>query len=203
MNREDYMGNVEVIYGLFFKPKLGIEAAIGKRSWGLVILVVFLSCLSGMVANGLIFSQDPVFAMINLSTGLVFKFFFTFVSIFLLACVLHFIAEGLKGEGKASVLFIALGCSLLPGILISPLSLVAASIEPYPLKIAFYLIFKLTIFSWVVGLQVLAVKEVYKFSLGRAILTYLIPQVAALISFFVLFTLFILTLVMGMMAVAS
>lgn len=196
------MGNLEIIYGLLFKPSIGIRAAAEKRPFGLVVLILLFSCLAGMVANDLIFSIDPAIALVSLSAGLGLRFLFVLTGLFLLACILHFIAEGLKGEGKVSVFFILLCCSLLPGILVSPLSLAAACIKPFPLKVVFYLVFSMAIFIWTVLLQILALKEVYHLSSGRAILAYLILYMAASLFLFILLALSLLTLILSVFFLA-
>lgn len=197
------MENLAIVYELLVKPRVGIRAAAQKHSLGLAVFIVFISSASGTVANALVFSQDPTLALISLSSGLIFRILSVFVGLFLLACILHFVAEGLNGEGRVSLLFIALGCSLLPGILISPLSLIAAAIGPFPLRVGFYLISEMVIFLWMVTLQIMAVKEVYRLSSGRAILTYLIPQIAVLLLLFILSILFFSALIMAVIKIAS
>lgn len=180
------MWNLEIIYSLFFRPTIGIRAVREKRPLGLVFFIFLFSLLAGAVANTVVFTTDPMIAIFSLSFNLILRFLFILLSLFLLACMLHFIAEGLKGEGKVGILFILLCCSLLPGILASPMSLIAACIKSLPLKVIFYSLFNMAILLWTLLLQILALKEAYRISSGRAILAYIILYSGASLFLFIL-----------------
>jgi len=196
------MKNLAIVYELLVRPSLGVRAASEKRSIALVLWIILFFSASVSVADLLIFSSPGLtFSLISLTWGGIFYFFFALIGLFLLSCILHFIAEGLSGEGKVLNFFVALGCSLLPGILTAPLSLILSAIGSLSLKTALYLISKMIIFYWVATLQILAIKEVYHLSSGRALLTYLIPPLGILFLFSTLLALLILTIVMGIIGV--
>ncbi|MDI6703840.1 MAG: YIP1 family protein [bacterium] len=184
---------MELIYHFLFDPVSSIREIKKVRPCLLAGSIVILATVSGTIGNLLVTGLAPDIAKISLTLGLVIKLISIFLLWLIFTSILHFIAEGLKGEGEVSSLFISLGFSFIPGILLTPLALISHIFGP--LKVFIYLLFGVIILIWIVILQVLALKETYQLSYGKACLAFVIPICIGGISLFVLGILSLLTLI--------
>ena len=111
---------------------------------------------------------------------------------FVAAGVFSLLAEVIYGYGNAKGLLTCLGFAVFPGIIGTALYYMAALADLNSLGAVFYM---LSVF-WVMGLQVLAVREALTLTTGQAVLIYLLPAASTLL-------MFLLLLIIGGLALSS
>lgn len=169
---------LEGIYYMFVNPIAFFEKMGKKLSFVMALFVVFLSMMSITTGETLIgidnMSIDSVFTL-----GLM-KFISIFFIWIIIASLWHLFAELLDGQGKASILFISLGFCFLPAILSTPLALIAEAVSG-KWKLYLFAISNLFILFWIIKLQVISIREIYKISNFRALLVLTSPITLGLI----------------------
>lgn len=97
------------------------------------------------------------------------------------AAVLHMVAELCGGRGSAAALLSALGLAHLPRVFLAPASLLAMLLPTGPSALVMALT-GLAIGLWVLGLEVAAIRAVYRFSTARAILVLFLPLIVTILT---------------------
>lgn len=168
---------LEGIYYMFVNPIAFFERMGKKLSFVMALFVVFLAMMSTTIGETLIgidnISIDSVFLL-----GLM-KFISIFFIWIIIASLWHLFAELLDGQGKANILFIALGFCFLPAMLSTPLALIAESAGKW--KLYLFAISNLFILFWIIRLQVISIREIYKISNFRALIVLTSPITLGLI----------------------
>jgi hypothetical protein len=168
------MSGLETIYYIFTKPAIAIRDFDQTRPVGWAFFIVLLATISTSVGGVLISTATPTTAKIILSLGLLARIIFIIGVWIIATAIIHLFAEWLDGDGKASNLFIALGFSFLPAILITPFALLIQNCSS-TIKFLLYLCFNLIILLWVVRLEIISIKEVYHVSSFRAMMMLSTP----------------------------
>lgn len=184
---------IDDFYDVLFRPALGMERVVAERNhWQGLFVYLFVSFVSSITAFGTAAPTDlageysqllPPEAMtailrswpiLNLIILLVFAPF-----VFLgWSALLHLIAHLLGGKGEVLQLAAGLGYGHLPYILVAPFGLVARYLPLDVVGLA-----SLAALIWSIFLKVEAVRSVYGFSRGRAVLAYFLPFLAMMAAF--------------------
>jgi hypothetical protein len=196
------MGWLLTVYDILMRPTVGIKRIKEEKGILFTLFIIGLSALSVTVAQHLLFPSHLPFAFINLAIGLIFMGILFILGLFGGASILHFVAEGLKGEGKATTLFFVLSGSLLPWIFAAPSALIIRAVDQMFLKIIIFLGFNALFTFWVIVLQILGLKENYGFSTMRAFIVYITPGIVAFVVFSIFVTLFLLSLLFAFIMIS-
>ncbi|MBI4778300.1 YIP1 family protein [Candidatus Desantisbacteria bacterium] len=169
------MQGLEIIYQLFTNPILCMQRLPNTAAGFYVALIIILSGISIAVSE---------FILLGANSPSIIKSFFPLWLVlsvtgiagiwFISGAIFHLVAEWLNGQGKASVLLIALGLSLAPNILTIPAILVSQACGE--LSVFIYFFFKLLILVWVFKIQVIAIREVHRISTFKALLVFGSPS---------------------------
>ncbi|GAW93779.1 Yip1 family protein [Calderihabitans maritimus] len=108
---------------------------------------------------------------------------------FIMAGVLHLIAEFSGGIGSGIGLFAALGFTTVPNVLLTVVDFILRLLQ---IPADFFI--RMAGFVWIVVLQVLALRESHQFSTGKAILVFITPLVVMIGIFMALGVAFIGTI---------
>ncbi len=104
---------------------------------------------------------------------------------FLKAAILNLMAELLGGPPRGLSLLATTAVACSPLLLVLPVALLAVALAEPNLNTGFvghlWFIFAIGIHAWWVVLTVVAVRETYRFTLGQAILTILLPSVISVL----------------------
>ncbi len=107
---------------------------------------------------------------------------------FLKAAILNLMAELLGGPPRGLSLLATTAVACSPLLLVLPVALLAVALAEPDLNTGFighlWFIFAIGIHAWWVVLTVVAVRETYRFTLGQAILTILLPSVISVLMAF-------------------
>lgn len=174
------MSGCEIIYYMLTKPAISIKGFQESKPVGQAFLVVLLAIISSHVGGVLISSVNLNVASIILSYGLLVRAIFIIGIWIVGTAIIHLFAEWFDGDGKVSSLFIALGFSFLPAILICPFALLIQN-YPHIIKLSLYLCFNLIILLWIVKLEIVSIKEIYHISSFRAIMVVSTPAALGII----------------------
>lgn len=172
---------LDVVYSVLFEPGRGFArlAALSRPpvlAGALSVILVQVASASGLVAGTRSLLILPA-VLIGLALW------------YVLSALVHMTASLLGASGGAVTLLALFGLAQLPGILAAPVSLLSRSIP------ALGALGSVAIFAWVVALHVLAAKETYRISSGRALVFLALPIVAIL-------TLFVVGVGVGVAALA-
>jgi len=105
---------------------------------------------------------------------------FILLFLFIYTSIIHLTADLLKGAGRGVNLFLLTIISFLPFWLMAPAALVFSLLLPIPMVLT-AIIAGLSI--WSLCLLIVSIREIYRFSTGKAVLTLLVPLgIAVLLS---------------------
>ncbi len=160
------------LWGLVIHPvKTMRMLLLGKPFWlaQVVVLGVFISLFSAQfILNFDAFHAQPssFFSLIPLEiVSLV-------VTIFTLSAIWHLTADMLGGAGRGLNLLLLIVISMLPMWLVGIFSFLFILISDIPLM---YQISVGAVSIWSVILMIVSMRELYRFSHGRAVFTFMLP----------------------------
>ncbi len=169
------MQGLEIIYQLFTNPILCMQKLPNTAAGSYAALIIILSGISVAVAEFILLGAN---SSSNIKSFLPFWLVLSVAGIavvwFISGAIFHLVAEWLNGQGKASVLLIALGLSLAPNILTVPAILVSYACGDLSFFVYFFC--KLLIIIWIFKLQVISIREVYRISTFKALLVFGSPS---------------------------
>lgn len=164
------------IYGILFQPVVTLRDISREGILGQAVLVLITVTLFTTWTGYFTLWSNSIFASVSLMSTLVFWF--------MGSAMLHLVAELFGGKGQATGLLAANGFIQIPRIFMVPL-FVLASFIPEPMRVGLILLGGSGIVLWEVTLSVIALRENYGFSTGRAFLTLIAPYAAAVLFVFV------------------
>ncbi|MHB8841146.1 MAG: YIP1 family protein [Candidatus Aquicultor sp.] len=187
---QEKKGLFDLLYGVITKPSETFRYLIETKPVLLAFLVYVAIAWIGAIAgiSGSLTtarSLNHASGSTTLNPGLIATItvivapILAAISLAIVAGIYHIIALILKGKGDYAGLISALGFASFPRLFAAPfglLTLVAGAAGSIIAGIA-----SLGFGIWFLVLDILAVRENYKFSLGRAILTVLIPVILGVI----------------------
>jgi hypothetical protein len=183
-------GIIEKLVGVLVRPTSTIRSICEQRpiGWAVVIyLVVGLITTITMVDPGMLEKlRLPELGMTEILVGFTI---INIVALVILTAICHVVASVLGGKGSYGGLFCGFGFAALPGIFAAPLAVVGL------LPVVGALLSgpgSLGIMVWSIVLSILAVRENYLVSTGRAILIYFLPLAVLMMLVFLLVTLIFL-----------
>lgn len=187
---------LDILYGLIFQPQATMRELARTRpllSAFLVFLGVYGANLLLQQASRSINQFDLVMLPISMtwllgSLGALASIVVWFVS----AGLFSLLGEIIYGYSNGRGILACLGFAAFPGIFGPALYYVSALLHLEPLGILLYALTML----WVVGLQVVAVREALTLTTGQAVLIYFLPVAVSLATI-------ILLLVIGGIALSS
>ncbi|HEY3375762.1 MAG TPA: Yip1 family protein [Candidatus Aquicultor sp.] len=181
----------DLFYGVITKPVETLRHISDNRFWvkGLIIyiLVLWISGLASLPSI-LIGSGLNQFAGTNINPGSARTFAVLVViitplfTVFVLPALIgfyHVIASMLKGKGDVLGLLAAIGFASIPQVFFVPFSLLDL-IGSTIIGVITSLI-QLALAIWVIVLNIIAIRETYRFSTGRAAITFLAPVIILII----------------------
>jgi len=190
-------GVLAALSGVIVHPVQTLREITGEKPWVWGIVVYLVSSWVSFMASFLTGWRNlpEVFmpSELNLSAFLVGVVLsapiFSLLGLLVISGIYHLIARLLKGEGSFVGLLSGLGFASFPTILTAPFALLGVVGGLFG-----SLVYNLAVFAvsiWVLVLNIIAIRENYAFSTGKAVLTFFIP----VILFFVLVMLAILVAV--------
>lgn len=143
-----------------------------QKNVGQAVLVASLSIFLPILAVGFGIKDTGMATMMYVMIGI--KIVASFLVWMIGSAIWHLIAEFFGGRGTGVGLFSALGFAHLPRIFIVPLWALIG-VMPESSKTVLMVIAVLTILSWSLALDVVAIKEVHQLSTAKAVLVMLMP----------------------------
>lgn len=176
----------EIIYELITTPTKGLTDTLSLQKPFLFSALIVLSAFFCHSVAALLWQQyysatQAASVLILRSfaeTGLFLVFWIFITSLF------HFIAVWMHGEGNVINLFILVGVTLLPFIFLPAAAIFSRAIGETGLIIYKFLF--LSLFIWVLCLQILSLEVIYRLPLGKAITVFVIPFLSTFIIPFIL-----------------
>lgn len=181
---------LDLVYGALFEPARTF-AGLAKQPPVLatVVIVLLLNLAEALMA---IFTVPQYIRELQLPNLLYLNalaevsvplfaaggFFLGFVKWFLMAGLLHLLAELYGGRGDARGVFTVYGLAGLPAALIIPVQLLAVFFASSVALDTITGLLSLAVFVWSVVLLVIGIREVHGFSSGKAALTVFTPTLA-------------------------
>lgn len=187
---------LDIAYGVLFQPARTVPRIAAGPKMGLGVL--FFVVVTGLVAlmNGI---AAPASLPPEIPAGGFLAPFVVIVSLLMGlfgwvmgVAVLHLLAEFLGGSGSVRDLFATWGYIQLPRLFTVPAALLGAAVSPLVQGIM-----SLLIALWVLYLEVIAVRSIYRLSTGRAVLALIIPYVV-LFAIVVVIVFALVFLILGM-----
>lgn len=162
-----------------------------QRHIGLAYLVALVVVLLGMLTTDPVVVGDQALLDDVRDGGLVFwpvwlgaAAFGTAIGLVLAAGFQHIVVWLLGGKNRFAYTFQAMGFAVLPNVFLAPLAVVHRMVDLG----AFMLLANRGVYIWSLVLLVIAMREVHKFSTGRAIAAVAIPLIiGAVLTFIVAF----------------
>lgn len=187
--REEKIPVTELLYGVIFQPSKTFPLFRYYQPWGwafgflfLVNLITTLLAFLGMNSSDIFWTLPPKFAgalePMRASIGIyvsVFVYPLTIVFFAISVSVLHFLAELMGGKGQVLSLFSALAFVQILGVFSAVLKIFLtflASSNTFfllPLGLAFGI--------WQLILSIIAIREIYLVTTGRAMLVIFLPGI--------------------------
>ncbi len=103
---------------------------------------------------------------------------------FVKAAVLNLVAELLGGPSRGLSLLSTTAIACSPLLLVLPVALIAVALAEPDLNTGFishlWFVFAIGVHAWWVALTLIAIRETYRFTVGQALLTMLLPSVVGL-----------------------
>ena len=197
-------GIFETLTGMLTRPTSTIRSICQQRPIGWAIVVYLVVCMvSGVSAIGLGFLEGaglpdfgPFSIAVYIPGMLVGTPIIGLLTLVVLAAICHGVASVLGGKGSYSGLFSGFAFAALPGIFSAPLT--AISLPFGIIGTILYGLGSIGLSLWVVVLDILALRENYVVSTGRAILILLLPAVILLVLLGLLGALVITALIGGL-----
>jgi hypothetical protein len=178
-------GVLDILYQVLTSPSKALgEVSKSKPLGWAVINAIFIA-----VVLSLTFIPNPsdllevIFDMkkgsINLALAVFFWVIIFLVALFIEGGIFHLIAVLLRGRGSYLGMVCGLCFACFPFVFFAPLTLLRALLGAS--GIILYPIGSLVFFLWILVLGIIAIRQNYHFSLGRAITTYFIPGILLII----------------------
>ncbi len=176
-------GVLAALSGVIVHPVQTLRAITKEKPWVWGIVVYLVSSWVSFTASFLTgWRSLPEVSMpsgLNLSAFLVGVVLsvpiFSLVGLLVFSGIYHLIARLLKGEGSFVGLLSGLGFASFPTILTTPFALLGVAGGIFGSFIYNLAVFAVSI--WVLVLNIIAIRENYAFSTGRAVLTFFIPVI--------------------------
>ena len=178
---------LDLVYGVLFEP-VRTFAGLTKQPPVLttVIIVVLLNLAEALMGlfttpqymRGLQLPSlpelDVLYSML-IPLVAVGGFFLGFAKWFVMAGLLHLLAELYGGRGGARGVFTVYGLAGLPAALMIPVQLLAVFFNSSAAFNTITGLLSLAVFIWSVVLLVIGIREVHRFGTGKAVLTVFTP----------------------------
>jgi len=190
-------GILELVYGVLFEP-VRTFAGLTRQPPVLsaVVIVVLLNLAEALMGlfttpqymRGLQLPNlpelDVLYSML-IPLVAVGGFFFGFAKWFLMAGVLHLLAELYGGRGSARSVFTVYGLAGIPAALMIPVQLLGVFFASSAAFNTITGLLSLAVFIWSVVLLIIGIREVHGFGTGKAALTVFTPALAIVLMFIV------------------
>ncbi|MBT9130271.1 MAG: hypothetical protein DDT41_00544 [candidate division WS2 bacterium] len=174
-------GILETLVGVLARPTSTIRSICQQRPIGWAIIVYLVASLVSTIVwieTGFYDLEGMGLPDVGMPTIIVGSIIFNIVILVVFTALSHLAASLLGGKGGYGGLFSSFGFASLPGIFVAPLAVVGM------LPMVGALLSGLGNFGvliWSLALYILAVRENYLVSTGRAILILLLPTVVLLV----------------------
>ena len=163
---------MDLFYNYIFKPKDNILNLAEKKPYLFTLGIVCFAKYSIYIAS-LMEKPTSDYLSSTLTSGFVGNFISFLFFLLLFSVFIHLTSRFFGGEGKMDTLFIALGISIYPAVLYTPVSMLFNSFGALGLSLLG--LSKFLILIWIIYLQILAVKNIYNLSSGKASVAYFSP----------------------------
>ena len=183
-------GILELVYGVLFEPVRTFTGLTRQPPvMAAVVIVVLLNLAEALMGlfttpqymRGLQLPNlpelDVLYSML-VPLAAVGGFFLAFAKWFLMAGLLHLLAELYGGRGGVRGVFTVYGLAGLPAALMIPVQMLAVLFTSSAAFNAITGILSLAVFIWSVVLLIIGIREVHGFGTGKAALTVFTPALA-------------------------
>lgn len=165
---------LSIILNVLVSPSKITRKVITRKPTMSALVILGLVALSATVFSELTAQSRLELAPMKLVGQVVMRFVFSAMVLFIGAGVLHLVADLLGGGGSGASLLLLLYIGAAPALLLAPGALAlhyAGQLAP-PLT---PLVFKAVIGIWIIILDWIFIREIYRFSLSKALLVLLLP----------------------------
>jgi len=185
--RYDHMGKgiLDIIYNILASPSKALEEISKKKplGWAMITAVFIAVVLSFTIVPNPPELVEVIFDMekgsFNTAPAIFFCVIIFLAALFIEGGIFHLIVVLLGGRGKYLGIVCGLCFAFLPLIFFAPLILLRALLGAS--GIILYHIGTLLLLLWTLVLSIIAIRNNYHYSLGRAITIYFIPGVILII----------------------
>jgi hypothetical protein len=195
----------DLLYGVIIRPVATFKYLSVKKPWimatVLYVVIAFISAIAGVPGQ-----QDQLSELTKLSNNsdinigaiaivalVVVLPIFSFIGLFFIGGIYHLLAKAFKGDGSYKGIISALGFAGFPSIVSTPFSLLYFIGGPIGkiVAVATTLSISFAVGIWVLILNILAIRENYRLSTGKAVAVCLIPVAVVVVLVIILFTILI------------
>ncbi|MFO7311160.1 MAG: Yip1 family protein [Bacillota bacterium] len=183
--RTEARGGVSLMLDVLTQPAEAFRYLAQHNHLGLALIVYAVSQLPLNFTPPLPFSADigdlataPPATVRSVLVDAIYHI----IGLFIFAAPLHLVARLLGGHGRYGQILQAMGLASLPAVFVAPFAVVAHLAElPFV-----YFLAVLAAVAWSLWLTVVAIRETYKFSTGRAVAALALDVAAFVVVIFVL-----------------
>jgi len=172
------VGNLlDSIYDVLFCPSPALRRIGEESRWGMAVLVYLVCLILPAIAMGFFIKTLGFhkFGGMLVAAEVVGRFMLLVLGV----AVLHLVAELFGGKGTAKGLLAAMCFAHLPQLLAVPFFVISMLWASSFWKALVPLV-SVAVSCWTLVLNIVAIKEVYQISGGRAVLIFVIPIIAVL-----------------------
>jgi len=170
---------LETLIGVLARPTSTIHSICQQRpiGWAIIVyLVVSLVSAITWIETGF---YDPMgLPDLGMPAVLVGSLIINIITLVIFTAICHLVASLLGGRGSYSGLFSGFGFASVPGIFVAPLAVIGMLPMVGPLL---SVLGNFGVIVWSLVLSILAIRENYLISTGRAILIVFLPGVILLV----------------------
>lgn len=196
-NEQVKNGVLDIVYGVLFDPVRTFNGFVQKPPVGAAI-VIFIAInlaeafmglfITPRYINEAAFPPMPGIERVTEALLPLFSaggFIYGLIKWFIMAGLLHLLAEFMGGKGKARGVFAVYGVAGIPAIFMIPVNILFFATQAGGTMTTFLTgVLSLGLFVWSVVLLIIGMREVHGFSTGSATITVLLPGFTILIVLF-------------------
>lgn len=200
---------VDLLYGIIAKPvptlRYIAETRLVAQGIALFIAVAWITSIASIPSQYYLFKLMPdstgeadIFSRLSIIMPLIVAPFLAIAGLAIISGIYHGLAKLFKGDGSYGSLISTLSFAGFPKLFAVPFSLIVlfggrtGSFPTFFISMIIFALISQAFAIWVIVLDIIAIRENYRLSTGKATLVYFIPVIAFIILVSIVFFGFVL-----------